>query len=144
ALRYETIVGSRIGAGTLEFNVTAEKTPVNGLTITRDGEQQLSGVFVLGKGSEDKMLRGEAGFVAGPTIPVRDAVRSREDGGSTARLTDMAMADLLAHRYPTEQWDFSLVADVDDQGQEALDVAKLIPGATLRMISFGDDFITDG
>lgn len=142
-LRYETIVGSRIAAGTLEFVLTAEKTPVRRLTVTRDGSKQLSGVFVLGKGSEDKMLRGEAGFVAGPTIPVRDAVRSRKDVSSQARLTDMAMADLLEHRSPTEQWDFSLVAEVDGDA-ELLDVGGLIPGATMRLLSSGDNFIPDG
>lgn len=143
-LRYETIVGSRIAAGTLEFVVTAEKTPVTGLAVSRDGSKQLSGVFVLGKGSEDKMLRGEAGFVAGPTIPVRDAVRSRKDVSSAARLDEMAMADLLEHRYPTEQWDFSLQAEVDADDAELLDVAALIPGVTLRLISSGDSFIPDG
>lgn len=142
ALRYETIVGSRISAGSLEFVVTAEKTPVTGLTVTRDGSKQLSGVFVLGKGSEDKMLRGEAGFVAGPVIPVRDAVRSRKDVASAARLDDMAMADLVEHRYPTEQWDFSLIAEVDDE-VELLDVAALIPGVTLRMLTSGDEYIPD-
>jgi hypothetical protein len=144
SLRYQTIVASKITAGTHEFVVTAEKTPVTGLTVTRDGSKQLSGVFVLGKGSEDKMLRGEAGFVGGPTIPVRDAVRSRKDVASTARLDEMAMADLLEHRSPTEQWDFSLVAEVGRDGGEQLNVGGLIPGATLRMLSFGDNFIPDG
>lgn len=137
-LRYEVVVGSRITAGNLEFHATAEKTPVTGLTVTRDGSKQLSGVFVLGKGSEDKMLRGEAGFMAGPTIPVRDAVRSRKDVNSSARLTEMATADLSQNRYPTEQWEFSLVAD------DSWSVGALVPGVGMTMLTSGDEFIPDG
>lgn len=143
-LRYQTVVASKVTAGLLEFNVTAERTPVTGLEVTRDGSKQLSGVFTLGKGSEDKMLRGEAGFVAGPTIPVRDAVRSMKDVSNVDRLNEMSMADLVANRYPSEQWNFSLVAELDDDGAEVLDVAGLIPGATMRMLSSGDEYITDG
>lgn len=138
-LRYETVVGSKINAGSLEFHATAEKTPVQGLTVTRDGSKQLSGVFVLGKGSEAKMMRGEAGFMSGPDIPVRDAVRSRKDVSSVARLNEMAVADLTANRYPVEQWDFSLVAEDD-----GWDVGQLIPGTNLTMLASGDEFIPDG
>lgn len=143
-LRYQTVVAPTITAGLLEFTVTAERTPVTDLTVTRDGSKQLTGVFVLGKGTEDKMVKGGAGNQAGPMIPVRDAVRSMKDVADVARLNEMAMADLLAHRYPTEQWDFSLVAEVDRDGTELLDVAGLIPGATMRMLSSGDEYITDG
>lgn len=138
ALRYETIVATKITASPLEFYATAEETPVSGLQLTRDGSKQLSGVFVLGKGSEDKMLRGEAGFMSGPTIPVRDAVRSRKDVNSSTRLTEMASADLAAQRYPTVQWDFSLVAD------GTWDVGRLVPGAPVTLLASGDEFIPDG
>lgn len=143
-LRYLTVVSPRISTLPLEFSITAEQSLVSGLTVTRDGNKQLSGVFTLGKGSEDKMLRGESGFIAGPTIPVRDAVRSRKDVGSTARLADMSTADLEEHRSPTEQWDFSLTAALDEHGNELLDMQRLIPGAELTLHTSGDEFIPDG
>lgn len=142
ALRYQTVVSSKITAGTLEFVATAEKTPVTGLKVKRDGSKQLTGVFMLGKGTEDKMLKGGAGNFPGPTIPVRDAVRSQKAVADVDRLNEMAAADLAAHRYPVEQWDFSLVAETDDG--EALDVGALIPGVTIRMLTSGDEFIPDG
>lgn len=144
ALRYQTVVASKITAGTFEFNIKAERSPVTNLHVKRNGSKQLSGVFVLGKGSEDKMLRGEAGFMDGPVIPVRDAIRSMKDVGDADRVNEMAAADLAANRKPIEQWDFSLVAELDKDGTEMLDVAALIPGATMRMLSSGDERIPDG
>ncbi|MEJ1087058.1 hypothetical protein WDU99_01860 [Microbacterium sp. Mu-80] len=144
ALRYQTVVASKITAGLLEFAVTAERTPVTELSVSRDGSKQLSGVFTLGKGSEDKMLKGGAGFMDGPVIPVRDAVVSMKDVANVSRLNEMATAELTQRRHPSEQWDFSLVAEVDEDGVEQLDVAALIPGATMRMLSSGDEYITDG
>lgn len=143
-LRWQARVGSPLTGTQLEFPVTVEKSAVSDLTVRTDGTRQLSGCFYMGKGTEADMRFGEAGFVAGPTIPVRDAARSAKDVADTNHLNDMAMTDLVMHRSPIVQWDFSLVAEQDKAGNELLDVAAVQPGARIQLECYGDPFLADG
>jgi len=143
-LRWQTRVGAPLTGAQFEFPLTVDHPIVSNLTVRTDGAKQLSGCFYMGKGTEADMRFGEAGFVSGPTIPVRDAARSAKDVSDGDRLNSMAMTDLVEHRSPIVQWDFSLVATQDDSGNELLDIAALQPGARIRLENYGDPFLADG
>jgi len=136
-LRFETRLGPPLPGGQFEWNVTAPQSAVSSLTVTTDGTKQLSGCFYIGKGSEADMLWGEAGFIPGPGGPIRDMARSTKDVDDTTRLTNMAMADLVEHRYPITQYDLTV-----DAG--SVDVPSLVPGAKVRLESYGDPYLEDG
>lgn len=139
ALRYVARVGApRLPGATSEFVVTASKSPVTSLTYKWDGSKQLSGCFYMGMGSEADMKWGEAGYIEGPRMPVRDAARSAKDVDEVAKLTQMAMHDLVQHRAPSEEWSFGVVID------GAVSPLSLRPGGRVTMISDGDDFVPDG
>ena len=138
-LRWATRVGTpNLPGGALEFVVTADETPVTGLRVRLDGTRQLSGCFYMGKGTEADMRFGEAGFIGGPTIPVRDAARSAKDESDTAKLNQMALTDLQRNRSAATLWSFSLVAD----GTWRPELLK--PGARIRMHHHGDPYLLDG
>lgn len=139
-LRWETRVGSPLGGALFEFPVTVDESAVSKLDVTVDGTRQLTGCFYMGKGSEADMRRGEAGFVDGPGIPVRDGALSAKDVENTDVLNQMAMAELVKHRSATTQWDFTLTSDA----KNPIDFAALTTGVTLRLPTYGDEFIPDG
>lgn len=134
---------TRVGVPTLpgiqyEWVVTAADTPVTGLTVSLDGSAQLSGCFYMGKGAEADMRVGEAGFIGGPTIPVRDAARSAKDESDISKLNQMALTDLQENRSAKAEWAFDLVAD------GSWDPSGVKPGARLKLWTYGDDFVVDG
>lgn len=138
-LRWATRVGvSALPGASLEFVVTADETPITGLKTRLDGTQQLSGCFYMGKGTEADMRFGEAGFISGPTIPVRDAARSAKDESDPAKLNRMALTDLQHNRNPANSWTFALVADGTWNPQ------LLKPGARIRLHHVGDPYLLDG
>lgn len=138
-LRYATKLGyPNLPGSQLEFNATADETPVTNLTWTSDGTKQISGCFYMGKGSELDMVFGEAGFVGGPGIPMRDASRSAKDIADGGKLDRMAMADLVANRSPAQEWSFDLVND------GAWSPSVLRPGTRVRLGVWGDPVIPDG
>lgn len=138
-LRWSTRVGTPTLSGPqFEWVVTADDTPVTELEVTRNGSKQLSGCFYTGKGSEADKPFGEAGFIGGPTIPVRDAQRSAIDVGDVDKLNQMALFDLQQNRSPKTEWSFDLVAD------GSWDVSQLRPGARIKLWTYGDAFIQDG
>lgn len=137
-LRYRTVIGTPLLPGqTYEFPAGAT-SPVANLYADWDGAKQLTGCFYMGKGSEADMRFGEAGFVAGPGIPVRDAARSAKDVDDVGRLTQMAMTDLVQHRSPTEQYGFDLVTD------GSFDPAGMVPGARIKLGIYDHPVIADG
>ncbi len=138
-LRFAVRVGTpNLPGASLEWVATAEATPVINLQVTKNGSKQLSGCFYMGKGTEADMRVGEAGFIAGPTIPVRDAARSAKDESDVTKLNSMALADLQKNRRASEQWSFALVAD------DTWPVEKLKPGARITLHCYGDPVIDDG
>lgn len=138
-LRWRVRVGTpRLPGTSFEWVATAEETPVSKLTVRHDGAKQITGCFYMGKGTEADMRFGEAGFIGGPRIPVRDATRSAKDESNVAALNQMALTDLQANRSPTVEWAFDLVAD------GSWSPAGLKPGARITLWSSGDPFILDG
>lgn len=138
-LRWRTRVGTPTLSGAQhEWVVTADDSPVVDLEVDLNGSQQLSGCFYMGKGAEADMRFGEAGFIGGPSIPVRDAARSAKDVSDVAKLNQMALTDLQANRSPKVEWSFSLVID------ESWDATQIKPGARLKLWTYGDPFIEDG
>lgn len=138
-LRFAVRVGTpHLPGASLEWVATAEATPVINLRVQKNGSRQLSGCFYMGKGTEADMRVGEAGFIAGPTIPVRDAARSAKDESDVSKLNSMALTDLQANRRAAEQWSFALVAD------ETWPVEQLKPGARITLHCYGDPVIDDG
>ena len=138
-LRFRTRVGTpTLPGSSFEWVVTAEETPVTNLVVTADGSKQITGCFYVGNGSEVDLRFGEAGFVGGPSIPVRDATRPAKDEQDVSKLNRMAMTDLLANRSPKVEWSFDLVAD------GTWDVSSLKPGSRVNLHSHGDPFLADG
>lgn len=139
SLRWATRVGGPwLPGNQFEWVATAADTPVTNLEVELDGTAQLSGCFYMGKGAEADMRVGEAGFIGGPTIPVRDAARSAKDESDTAKLNEMALTDLQKNRSARRTTSFDLVAD------GSWNVGNLKPGARVRLITSGDAFIDDG
>ena len=138
-LRWRVRVGTpRLPGASLEWVATAEETPVSNLTVRQDGSKQITGCFYMGKGTEADMRFGEAGFIGGPRIPVRDATRSAKDESNVVNLNQMALTDLQANRSPRVEWAFSLTAD------GSWNAANLKPGARITLWTSGDPFILDG
>lgn len=138
-LRFRVRVGAPHLPGTsLEWVVTAQDSPVVNLHVRKNGSKQLTGCFYMGKGTEADMRIGEAGFIAGPRIPVRDAARSAKDESDVATLNKMALTDLQGNRTAQTTWSFQLVAD------QSWDVAAMKPGARITLHMHGDPVISDG
>ena len=138
-LRFQTRVGAPISSGSTDLPVTAPESPVTDLQVTFDGSKQLSGVFYAGAGSEKDMVTNFAWFIDGPGMVNRDASRTdQKDVRDPAKLAKIAMADLVAHRAPIEQWSFNI------QVSDELPPSRIRPGTVLRMDVRGDDWIPDG
>lgn len=138
ALRYETRLGNPIKGAQTDLPVSTKKSRVIGLTVQRDGTNQLSGVFYGGNGSEADMLTASGFGAAGPRIPVRDAFRSAKDVTDPTRLQVLAQENLRQYRSPLEQWSFSVKIG------GGITPDKVQVGQVLKMSVYGDSFIPDG
>lgn len=139
ALRYQVQVSPQVtvGAATL-LPVSVKKSPVKGLRVTEDGTQLLTGVFVVGNGTEADMTSGWAGTGGSSGMPIRDASITVKDVRDTAALTRIASAELAARVSPIVQRSFSV------QVGETFSPELVSPGRLLDMDVRGDSWLLDG
>lgn len=136
---WELQIGTPSIAGpTLDWHVKAAEAPALDVGVVEDGTKQLTGVFSIGKGSEADMRHGEAGHLAGTTIPYLDTTRSYKEVDDVARLNAHAMGELVAYREVTTQYSFDTLAS----GTPSLD--QLSPGARPRLWFDESEFVDDG
>lgn len=101
-----------------------------------DGTEQATGVFTLGRGSEEDMRWGEASLSA--AYPVSsDYVVPYKDVDDPARLASLAQSWVLAHANPRVQWSADVLT-------KDISPAELRVGSTLRVLTDGDPWIPDG
>jgi hypothetical protein len=136
-LRFATRVGRRIALGDpLDLPATTPETRVSGLTVTIDGSKQLTGVFVVGTGTEADTKVAGAGH--GPyDIPVRDARRAAKDVKSTTRLQRIADAAL------EDNFDYIVQRSYGVRLGSPVNAGHVKPGHLLRMDVQGDDWLAD-
>lgn len=123
----------------VDLPVTVEKSAVLGLVVTEDGSKQLSGVFYSGSGTEADQVVAYAGGLPGPSMVIRDASRTASDIRDPVKLAAIATADLKAHRYPIEQWSFTV-----DTGPDGVARSSIRLGSILRLAVYGHVWIADG
>lgn len=139
-LRFDVPIGRPILSGVTDLPVSVKKSAVSGLTETRDGSRQLSGVIFAGNGTDADMVTGYAGVggsAGGPRMIIRDASRADKDERDPVRLTGEAVEELRTYRSPTKQWSF----DVDLTS--GFSPADLQIGRLLRMDVRDDPWIDD-
>lgn len=135
-LQWEVRVAPRITTTGADFPVTVMDPDVKSLSLTEDGSEELTGVVVLGNGTEEDMVTSWAG-TAGYTIPVRDATRDSKDVRDPAQLQKVADTFLAEFSSPLQQFSFDVVLSGDRSPNEVL------PGRVLRMEVRGDEFMDD-
>ncbi|WP_067198937.1 hypothetical protein [Microbacterium sp. XT11] len=128
---------------TFELPLTASATPgvddggsLLNVKVQADGTEQATGVFTLGRGSEEDMRWGEASLPS--SYPVSsDYVVPYKDVDDTARLNTLAQSWVQSHAGPRVQWSADvLTRDVSP--------AQLRVGSMLRILTDGDPWIDDG
>lgn len=136
ALRWDVRVSSKITTTGRDFPVTVLNPDVKGLSLTEDGSEQLTGVVVLGNGTEADMVTSWAG-VPGYDIPVRDATRDAKDVRDATQLQKVATAYINEFSAPLQQVGFDVVLSGDRSPDDVL------PGRVLKMETRGDEFMPD-
>lgn len=136
SLAWEVRVASKITTTGADFPVTAMDPDVKGLSLTEDGSEELTGVVVLGNGTEEDMVTSWAG-TPGYTIPVRDATRDSKDVRDPVQLQKVANTFLAEFAAPLQQFSFDVVLSGDRSPDEVL------PGRVLKMEIRGDEFMDD-
>lgn len=97
----------RIDGPTIDLPLSVKKSHARNVRVREQGRGMLSGAFVKGEGGGKGRLFGEAGFIGGPTMAVRDSARDMVS--ESANLNNYALAELKKKRKPIEQWEFDLV-----------------------------------
>lgn len=139
SLRYQVQVSPQItvgGATTLPISV--KKSRVKSFKVVEDGAALLTGVFVVGNGTEADMSTGWAGTGGVSGMPIRDASISAKDVRDGAALTRTAAAELAARVSPIVQRSFSVQVD------EEFSPELISPGRLLDMDVRGDGWTPDG
>lgn len=101
-LRYQTLVATRVTAGSSSFHLQAEDSPLGGVHYRVNGATQITGGQGLGEGTgQDQAVR----YAGGPpfTIPIRDAKRTFSDLNGT-RLQAATNAWFESASEPIVQW----------------------------------------
>lgn len=106
--RWDVRIGTpRISGPTIDLPMSVRKSRARGARIIEDGVNMLSGAFTRGEGMGKNRAFGEAGFIGGPTMAVRDAARDMPS--NDANLNGIALADLKRNRGPITQYEFDLM-----------------------------------
>lgn len=141
-LRFEVLVGTpSIELAATDIPVTASGSPVKDLTVTEDGSEQVTGVWVAGNGYGADMigayhdLNMDLGAVR--NIPIRDAYWQSKDVKDQTQLQGITDAHFAEYNKLIEQWSFSL----DCSG---LSPMVATPGRVLNLDVRGDPWIPDG
>ncbi len=135
-LSWDALIGSPYLAGpTFELSLTGDDQPT-GVTVTENGQKQATGIFTLGKGSEQDMRVGSDALPVSAGIS-KDFVVPHKDIDDVARLNSLATSDVAKLSAPTVQWTLNVQASV-------VNPATLRIGSTIRTWSQGDEWISDG
>ncbi|MBB2956963.1 hypothetical protein [Pseudoclavibacter helvolus] len=97
-----------------DVQVSARQHPLHELSFTEDGSKVVTGIFGVGKGSDEDMRLGFG--IYDPTwpsrdgMPVIDATESFKNESDPAKLNSLSMAALRARRFPIRQYESGLRA----------------------------------
>lgn len=139
SLRYQVQVAPQITVGAATtLPVSVKKSRVKSFKVVEDGSALLTGVFVVGNGTEADMSTGWAGTGGTSGMPIRDASISAKDVRDGSALNRTAAAELAARVSPIVQRSFSV--QIDDQFSPEL----VAPGRLLDMDVRGDAWVPDG
>jgi len=129
-----------LGGASFDFNMNGTKSPLSGIGVNEDGSAQISGVFIIGQGSEADMIVGgiPVGSELPGIIPARDTTQSFKTVTTEATAGAMAVAASAALYGLTKQWDFKMVAN------DAVPIEGLRLGCTLKLHFQNDPWIPDG
>lgn len=122
---------------TVDFYMNVPKPGLFDVSVTVDAQKQVTEVYAVGEGAEEKMKVAYAA-VSSSTLPALVTVQQHKDINDDAQLQGQADGYLNTYKAPTVQWDASMMADGQPQ------VSDLVLGASLRMY-FEDHWrATDG
>lgn len=144
-LEYLMRVGSaaqpRLSGVMAEFHMSATRNQLTGVTVDEDAMKQITGMFVVGEGSEVDMVVGglPVGSEPTPQIIARDAMLSKKHLKTEAEAANHAIAATAALIGTTKQTDVTYVVD-----PEIADVKDLVLGSTFRLHYRDDFFLPDG
>lgn len=135
-LSWDLLIGNPYLTGpTFEAHLTGDAQPTD-VTVVENGQEQTTGVFALGKGSEQDMRVGQAALPVSAGLS-KDVVVAHKDIDHGGHLFALAQGDLAATKSPTIQWTAKVrTAEVNP--------ATLRIGSTLRTFSQDDEWIEDG
>lgn len=135
-LSWDVLIGNPYLTGpTFDTHLSGDVTPT-GVTVAENGQKQATGIFTLGKGSEQDMRVGSFALAVSEGLS-RDYTRTHKDVDDVTRLNDLALADLNAVKSPTVQWSMKVQAS-------EFPPDELRPGSTVRTFTTGDEWIADG
>lgn len=124
-----------------DVQVGARRHPLHNLTFKEDGTKVVTGIFGVGKGSDEDMRLGfgiyDPSWPSRDGMPVIDATESFKNESDPAKLNSLAMAALAARRNPIRQYESGLLAPVEvGAGVYGVDVK---PGWKMRFEDPGDE-----
>lgn len=106
--RWDVRIGTpKIAGPTIDLPLSVRNPNATNVRRAERGRAMVSGQFTRGEGGGNIRPFGEAGFIGGPPMAVRDA--SRDMVANDSNLDSIAMANLKRNRGPVEQWEFDLV-----------------------------------
>lgn len=121
---------------TVEWVLDAPNSPAMDVMQHTDGTKTLTGIIALGKGSEQDMVIGFAGGLG--SFPVwLDATKSHKSVDDAPRLDALALGELRSVEQPTAQLTIG-------SAPATVALPDVRVGSTIRLLSSGDPFITDG
>ncbi len=135
-LSWDALIGSPYLSGpSYDMHLAGDLPPV-GVTVAENGQKQATGVFALGRGSEQDMRVGSDALPVSAGLS-KDFAVPHKDVDDVARLNSLASADVAALSSPTVQWSMRVNTSVVSPG-------TLRVGSTVRTFSQGDEWIADG
>lgn len=138
-LRWELVVGSPRLPGPLVELHDVEESPASELTVTEDGIDQITGALAFGQGAEADVLwaiHGQDEPLTG--TPWMDIALSEKTVSDQAQLARLAKGSMDERELIRPQYGVSITAD------DAVTPALIRPGTTIRVYTYGDEFIADG
>lgn len=130
-------VGNPISGDLTDYHLGADGSPLTDVTVTIDGTDQLTGVFVSGNGTGPDIVTAWAGSTAGQVIPIRDASRPGGSERETAALQRIAQAYLDDWSTPVVQWSFAV-------NLESVSPLVFRPSERVKLITKDDLWVADG
>lgn len=137
-IRFKVSVARRVTIGKSKFILQAAESPLEQVSYTWDGTNEVTGVQGLGDGMEQDQKTAWAGSTTGQDIIIRDTKKAYPDLVG-ARLQAATDAGLLEDQDPVSQWSIGTFRISDDWSP-----AHAVPGRGWSIYSKGDPVIPDG